>query len=84
VDAADTIVIEGLSIPGGSSMQRNHRLGTGTASPEAENKLPDNWEGSLRIESYDQPIDGYVQLTYYKNVSGDQFMAHRAFTRALP
>jgi hypothetical protein len=84
VDAADTIEVDGLVIPGGSSLQRNHRLGTGTVSSEAENTLPDGWEGSLRIESYDQPIDGYVQLTYYKNVSGDQFMAHRAFTRALP
>jgi hypothetical protein len=84
VDAADTIIIEGLVIPGASSLQRNHRLGTGTDSPEAENSLPNNWEGSLRIESYNQPIDGYVQLTYYKNVSGDQFMAHRVFTRALP
>ncbi len=84
VDAADTIIIDGLVIPGGSSLQRNHRLGTGTSSPEAENALPNNWEGSLRIESSSQPIDGYVQLTYYKNVSGDQFMAHRVFTRALP
>jgi hypothetical protein len=84
VDAADTIEVDGLVIAGGSSLQRNHRLGTGTQSSEAENTLPDNWEGSLRIESYDQPIDGYVQLTYYKNVSGDQFMAHRVFTRALP
>ena len=84
VDGADTIYIEGLVIPGGSSLQRNHRLGTGTDSPEAENGLPNDWEGSLRIESSSQPIDGYVQLTYYKNVSGDQFMAHRVFTRALP
>jgi hypothetical protein len=84
VDAADTIEVDGLVIPGGSSLQRNHRLGTGTQSSEAENTLPDNWEGSLRIESYNAPIDGYVQLTYYKNVSGDQFMAHRAFTRAAP
>jgi hypothetical protein len=84
VDAADTIEVDGLVIPGSSSLQRNHRLGTGTQSGEAENTLPDNWEGSLRIESYNEPIDGYVQLTYYKNVSGDQFMAHRAFTRALP
>jgi hypothetical protein len=83
VDAADTIIIAGLNIPGGSSLQRNHRLGTGTASAEAENGLPNNWEGSLRIESSSQPIDGYVQLTYYKNISGDQFMAHRVFTRAL-
>jgi hypothetical protein len=84
VDAADTVEVDGLVIAGSSSLQRNHRLGTGTQSVEAENTLPDNWEGSLRIESYDQPIDGYVQLTYYKNVSGDQFMAHRVFTRALP
>jgi hypothetical protein len=84
VDAADTIEVDGVVIPGSSSLQRNHRLGTGTVSSEAENTLPDNWEGSLRIESYNSPIDGYVQLTYYKNVSGDQFMAHRAFTRALP
>jgi hypothetical protein len=84
VDAADTIEVDGLVIAGSSSLQRNHRLGTGTQSSEAENTLPDNWEGSLRIESYNAPIDGYVQLTYYKNVSGDQFMAHRAFTRAAP
>jgi hypothetical protein len=84
VDAADTITIAGLVLPGESSLQRNHRLGTGTSSAEAENNLPNNWEGSLRIESSSQPIDGYVQLTYYKNVSGDQFMAHRVFTRALP
>jgi hypothetical protein len=83
VDAADTIIVEGLVIPGGSSVQRNHRLGTGAAGSEAENGVPNNWEGSLRIESSSQPIDGYVQLTYYKNVSGDQFMAHRVFTRAL-
>jgi hypothetical protein len=84
VDAADTIIVTGLVIPGGSSLQRNHRLATGANSAEAENGLPDGWEGSLRIESSSQPIDGYVQLTYYKNVSGDQFMAHRVFTRALP
>jgi len=84
VDGSDTIIIEGLVIPGSGSLQRNHRLATGTDSPEAENGLPNNWEGSLRIESAGQPIDGYVQLTYYKNVSGDQFMAHRIFTRALP
>jgi hypothetical protein len=84
VDAADTIEVDGLVIAGSSSLQRNHRLGTGTQSSEAENTLPDNWEGSLRIESYNAPVDGYVQLTYYKNVSGDQFMAHRAFTRSTP
>ncbi len=83
VDAADTIIIAGLVLPGESSLQRNHRLGTGTESAEAENGIPNNWEGSLRIESSSQPIDGYVQLTYYKNVAGDQFMAHRVFTRAL-
>ena len=84
VDAADTIEVDGVVIAGSSSLQRNHRLGAGTQSGEAENALPDNWEGSLRIESYNQPIDGYVQLTYYKNVSGDQFMVNRAFTRATP
>jgi hypothetical protein len=84
VDGGDTIVVTGLVIAGSSSLQRNHRLGTGTDSPEAENGLPNNWEGSLRIESSGPPIDGYVQLTYYKNISGDQFMAHRVFTRALP
>jgi hypothetical protein len=84
VDAADTIVVKDLSLPGKSSLQRNHRLASASGSGDAERTLPDNWEGALRIESSSQPIDGYVQLTYYKNISGDQYMAHRAFTRATP
>jgi hypothetical protein len=84
VDGADTIVIQSVALAGGSSLQRNHRLATGSPSADAENALPENWEGSLRIESSSAPIDGYVQLTYYKNISGDQCMAHRVFTRPTP
>jgi hypothetical protein len=81
VDVNDTITVSGLTIPANSSIQRNHRIPSGT---DSEPTLPDNWEGALRVESADQPIDGYAQLTYYINVSGDQFMAHRVFTRATP
>jgi hypothetical protein len=84
VDAADTIVVRDVPLPGNSSLQRNHRLISQSGSNDAETTLPDSWEGALRIESSSQPIDGYVQLTYYKNISGDQYMAHRAFARAAP
>jgi hypothetical protein len=84
VDAADTITVQNVSLAGNSSLQRNHRLASGSGSADAEVTLPDTWEGALRIESSSQPIDGYVQLTYYKNISGDQSMAHRVFTRATP
>jgi hypothetical protein len=84
VDAADTIVVNDVNLAGNSSLQRNHRLASGSGSSDAEPTLPDSWEGALRIESSSQPIDGYVQLTYYKNISGDQAMAHRVFTRATP
>jgi hypothetical protein len=78
VTVADTYSVGPLTIPAGVSIQRNHRLLSGGV--DSESTLPDNWEGALRVESSDQAIDGYVQLTFYMNVSGDQFMAHRGFT----
>lgn len=84
VDAADTIIVRDVNLAGNSSLQRNHRLSSDSGSADAEITLPDSWEGALRIESSSQPIDGYVQLTYYKNISGDQAMAHRVFTRPTP
>jgi hypothetical protein len=82
----DTIIVTNKLIPGNQSIQRNLRLPVGVEAggyPDAEDAVPNGWEGSLRVES-DQPIDGYVQLTYYKNTSGDQWMTYRVFTRDVP
>jgi hypothetical protein len=82
----DTIQVTNKVIPGGQSIQRNLRLPFGVeagGNPDAEDAVPNGWEGSLRVES-DQPVDGYVQLTFYKTYSGDQLMTHRVFTRDLP
>ena len=81
VNALDTIVVTGKTVPANGSLQRNLRLPAGAT--DAEDTLPEPWEGALRVES-NVAIDGYVQLTYYINVAGDQLMAHRVFTRALP
>lgn len=74
-------ITETVTIPAGQSIQRNHRLASDAPGTDKVSVLPDNWEGSLRVESSDQAIDGYVQMTYYMNVAGDQFMAHRPFTK---
>jgi hypothetical protein len=77
VNASDAIVVGPLEIAAGTSIQRNHRLLAGSVN--AEDTLPNNWTGSLTVLSSDSDINGFVQLTYYKNVSGDTFMAHDAF-----
>jgi hypothetical protein len=73
-------VTKNFTIPAGESIFHNHRqagLGSGTG----EHGLPDGWCGSLRVESSNQPIDGFAQLTNYLNNSGDSIMAHNAVTR---
>jgi hypothetical protein len=79
VDASDTITVTNLLIGPGLSVQRNHRLPIGSGG-DAENTVPYNWEGSLRVES-NQPIDGYVQLTNWLYNDGDRTMAVRNFTK---
>ncbi len=83
VNAADAITVSGLTIPAGGSIQRNHRIAAGAG---AETTLPDKWQGSLLVTSSDQPINGFIQLTNFINLTGDTFMAHNAFTQptALP
>jgi hypothetical protein len=82
----DMIIVTNKTIGANQSMQRNLRLPVGLEAggvPDAEDAVPNGWEGSLRVES-DQPIDGYVQLTFFMNYSGDQLMTYRVFTRATP
>lgn len=83
--SSTTVVTDGpYVIPAGASLQHNHRLeGTGGTGANAHN-LPDGFVGSLVVTSADQPIDGYVQLTWYDPGSaggGDTFMAHNVFTQ---
>ncbi len=82
LDAADAYVVGPLNIPAGASIQRNHRLTSGSVN--AEDVLPENWTGSLTVVSTAANINGFVQLTYYKNVFGDTFMAHDVFVMNLP
>jgi hypothetical protein len=82
----DMIVVTNKTIGADQSMQRNLRLPVGLEAggiPDAEDAVPNGWEGALRVES-DQPIDGYVQLTFFMNYSGDQLMTYRVFTRPTP
>ena len=73
------IPITGIEIAPGGSLIQNHRTTSGV--PE----LGDGWYGTLVVES-DQPINAFVQLTYLRDInpglpSGDNFMAHTAFTQ---
>ena len=77
VDENDAIDVGPLVIPIGASIQRNHRIETG---PGSETTLPNGWQGSLVVTSTGTPINGFIQLTNYINVSGDTFMAHNAIT----
>jgi hypothetical protein len=75
------VSVNGLSIPAGGSLIRNHRLASG---PGAETALPDNWFGTLTVTSTGgtpPAIDGFVQLTNTIPQAGDTFMAHGAFTQ---
>ena len=80
--SSSNIVVGPYSIPAGGSLIHNHRLG-GTGSGSGQHNLPDEWYGSLVVDSSDQPINGFVQLTNIYNSSGDDFMAHDAFTFSI-
>jgi hypothetical protein len=78
--SSSNIVVGPYTIPAGGSLLHNHRLvgaGTGTG----QHNLPDLWYGSLTVSSSDQPIHGFVQLTYIIDSLGDTSMAHNAFTQ---
>jgi hypothetical protein len=78
--SSSNIVVGPYTIPAGGSLIHNHRL-SGTGSGTGQHNLPDGWYGSLTVESSDQPIHGFVQLTDYLGASGDPYMAHNAFTQ---
>ena len=78
VDELDAIVVEDLPIGPNGSIMRNHRVPSGATNSEPA--MPDSWVGSLKVTS-NKAINGFVQLTYYKNISGDTFMSHGVFTQ---
>ncbi|MGQ9547776.1 MAG: hypothetical protein ACUVWS_04000 [Roseiflexus sp.] len=67
------------TIPANGSLIQNHRI------PTAVPLLPDGWFGTLTVQS-NTPVNAFVQLTFLKSInsglpSGDNFMAHNAFTQ---
>jgi hypothetical protein len=76
--SASNVVVGPVTIPPGGSAIQNHRLSSGSGSVSA---LPDGWYGTVTATSSDQPIAGFVQLTVLGATSGDNFMAHNAFTQ---
>jgi hypothetical protein len=81
--SATPLVLTDLVIPAGGSLIQNHRILSG---PGAVPAMPEGWYGTMLVESEDQPINGFVQLTYLRGVNpalpgGDSFMAHRAFAQ---
>ena len=67
------------TIPANGSLIQNHRVPSGVPS------LPDGWFGTLTVSS-DTPVNAFVQLTFLRSInsglpSGDNFMAHNAFTQ---
>ncbi len=70
-----TVNVNGLTIPPGASLIRNLRLTAG------EPTLPDNWFGTLTVQSTGPAIDGFVQLTTIGATIGDTIMAHGVFTQ---
>lgn len=72
------VLVNDVPINAGQSIVRNHRQTGG------EPTLPNDWFGSLKVVSNGPPISGFVQLTYYIPTTGDSFMAHNAFTAAVP
>jgi hypothetical protein len=72
------ILINDVPIGGGQGLQHNHRTIDGVP------QLPQGWYGTLVAVSDSQPIAGFVQLTFLREInaalaSGDNFMAHTAF-----
>jgi len=76
--SSTNIVISNVEIPAGGSIQHNLRL-SGT-TPPAVGVLPDGWYGTCVVESVDQPISGFVELTMLTG-DGDTYQAHTVFTQ---
>lgn len=78
---ADILVGPYAVAPGGSLLQNHRNPGNGGTGNNVHN-LPEEWLGTLVVTS-DQPIDGFVQLTYINNPlpAGDTFQAHNVFTQ---
>jgi len=79
------IVVTDQTIGPGASLIQNQRITSFTT-------LPDGWFGTLVVEDNAndptpaQPLGAFVQLTYLRDInpslpSGDNFMAHVAFTQ---
>ncbi|MGB9592477.1 MAG: hypothetical protein ACPL1K_08170, partial [Candidatus Kryptoniota bacterium] len=76
--SSTNILIPNVEIPAGGSMQHNLRLSG--ATPPAVSALPDGWYGTCIVESVDQPIQGFVELTFLTG-AGDTYQAHGVFTQ---
>lgn len=79
-----TVTVGPYTIPAGASLQHNHRLPGNGGTGSLVHNLPDGWTGGLTVTSSDQPIDGYVQLTYTDPSApggGDSYMAHNVFVQ---
>ncbi len=74
----DSIVISNVAINPGASVQHNLRL-SGTSAP-AVPQLPDGWYGTCIVESANEPISGFVELTFLTG-GGDTYQAHGIFSR---
>ncbi len=74
------IVLNNVSLGGNQSLIQNHRFAGYVP------QLPVGWYGTLAIEST-QPVGAFVQLTMMRDInsslpSGDNFMAHTAFSES--
>jgi len=81
--SASAVSMTNQEIAAGGSLIHNHRVTSGAGSVTA---LPDGWYGTLVVESSDQPVAAFVQLTFLSSInsglaSGDSFMAHNGFTQ---
>jgi hypothetical protein len=75
------LTFDDVEISPGGSLIHNHRVTSGAGSVSG---MPEGWYGTMKVES-DQPVNAFVQLTFLRNInpglaSGDNFMAHNAFT----
>lgn len=75
--SASIVTIPNVPIDPGSGIQHNLRLLSGGA---AVPQLPEGWYGTCVVQSSDQPIHGFVELTLLTG-SGDTYQAHSIFTR---